>query len=151
LGLEPPARLAHPILQTQEGEVHEPPANSIHVTLDGEVTSAFEWMGAGLYRPDLRSGAMHGSQLVAREMFYGSNGADLFVRLDGAAPGKLSIEFDTGTADARVVRGRIVEIEVPRRGDRFRITVERDGLPPVTLPAEGWIEFKRAAAGGSGR
>jgi alpha-amylase/alpha-mannosidase (GH57 family) len=149
LGLDPPARLAHPILQAQEGEVHEPPTNSIHVTLDGEVTSAFEWMGAGLYRPDARSGAMHGGQLIARELFYGSNGADLFVRLDGAGTGKIGVEFETGTAEARVVRGRIVELEAPRKGDRFRVFVERDGLPAVTLPAEGWIEFKRAAAGGS--
>jgi hypothetical protein len=92
---------------------------------------------------------MHGSQLVARELFYGSNGTDLFVRLDGAGSGKLGIQFETGAVEARVVRGRIVEIETPRMGDRFRVTVERDGLPPATLPAEGWIEFKRAAAGGS--
>jgi hypothetical protein len=92
---------------------------------------------------------MHGGQIIARELFYGSNGADLFVRLDGAAAGKLGIEFETGAAEARVVRGRIVEMEAPRKGDRFRVTVERDGLPAVTVPAEGWIEFKRTAAGGS--
>jgi hypothetical protein len=71
------------------------------------------------------------------------------VRLDGADSGELGIEFETGTAKVRVARGRIVEIEAPRIGDRFRVTVERDGLPPARMPAEGWIEFKRAAAGGS--
>jgi alpha-amylase/alpha-mannosidase (GH57 family) len=149
LGLDPPALLSHPILRTQEGEAHEAPTNSIHVTLDGEVTSAFEWMGAGLYRPDARSGAMHGGQIIARELFYGSNGTDLFVRLDGAGSGELGIEFETGAAKARVARGRVVEIEAPRIGDRFRVTLKRDGLPPTRMPAEGWIEFKRAAAGGS--
>jgi alpha-amylase/alpha-mannosidase (GH57 family) len=143
LGLEPPARLAHPILKTQEGEVHEPPTNPIHVTLDGEVTSAFEWMGAGHYRPDTRSGAMHGGAAVAREMFYGSNGTELFVRLDGAGAGKFGIEFEDGAADARVAAGRIVEMEAPRKGDRFRVTVQRDGLPGMTLPAEGWITFTK--------
>jgi len=143
LGLDPPAQLSHPILKTQEGELHEPPSNAIHMTLDGEVTSAFEWMGAGHYRPDLRTGAMHGDGAAAREMFYGSNGTELFVRLDSAGTGKFGIEFENGSAEAHVVAGRIVEMKAPRTGDRFRVTVERDGLPPATLPAEGWIEFKR--------
>lgn len=141
LGLDPPTRLSHPILKMQDGEVHEPPTNPIHVTLDGEVTSAFEWMGAGHYQPDSRSGAMHGGAAVAREMFYGSNGTELFVRLDAAGTGKFGIEFENGTVEVRVAAGRIVEMEAPRKGDRFRITMERDGLPPVTLPAEGWIAF----------
>jgi hypothetical protein len=144
LGLDPPAQLSHPILKTQEGEMHEPPSNTIHVTLDGEVTSAFEWMGAGHYRPDSRTGAMHGGGAVAREMFYGSNGTELFVRLDAAGKGSFGIEFEDGAAAAQVVMGRIVEMEAPRQGDRFRVVVTRDGLPPITLPAEGWIEFKRA-------
>jgi alpha-amylase/alpha-mannosidase (GH57 family) len=143
LGLDPPAQLSHPILKTQEGELREAPSNPIQVTLDGEVTSAFEWMGAGHYRPDSRSGAMHGGGTVAREMFYGTNGTDLFVRLDSAGKGTFGIEFENGAAAAQVVRGRVVEMEAPRKGDRFRITVERDGLAPMTLPAEGWIEFPK--------
>jgi len=142
LGLDPPARLSYPILQAQEGELHEPPSNSIDVTLDGEVTSAFEWMGAGRFRPDQRSGAMHGGGSVAREMFYGSDGKKLFVRLDAAAKGQLGIDFESGTASVRIVSGRIVEMEAMRKGDRFRITVTRDGLPMVTLPSQGWIDFK---------
>ena len=141
LGLDPPARLSYSILQAQEGELHEPPSNPIDVTLDGEVTSAFEWMGAGRFRPDQRSGAMHGGGSVAREMFYGSDGKKLFVRLDAAAHGQLGIDFDSGTAAVRVVSGRIVEMEAMRKGDRFRITVTRDGLPTVTLPSQGWIEL----------
>jgi hypothetical protein len=135
--------LSHPILKTQEGELHEPPSNAIHVTLDGEVTSAFEWMGAGNYRPDARSGAMHGGEAVAREMFYGSDGPEMFVRLDSAVAGKFCIEFENGPAETQVVMGRIVEMETPRKGDRFRVTVERDGLPRLTLPAEGWIDFPK--------
>jgi hypothetical protein len=75
-------------------------------------------------------------------MLYGSNGSDLFVRLDAAGPGKLDIEFENGPADARVVTGRITEMETSRKGDRFRVSLQRDGLPAVTLPAEGWIELK---------
>ena len=49
--------------------------------------------------------------------------------------------FSVGAVTVR--GGRIVEMEAPRKGDRFRVTVERDGLPPMTLPADGWIEFKK--------
>ena len=41
-----------------------------------------------------------------------------------------------------MVMGRIVEMEAPRSGDRFRVTVERDGLSTMMLPAQGWIEFR---------
>ncbi len=143
LELDPPSRLSHPILQAQEGELHEPPSNPIHVIVDGEVTSAFEWMGAGRYRPDPRSGAMHGGAAVAREMFYGSDGQRLFVRLDGAESVHLQIEFETGPAEPRIATGRILEMEAPRIGNRFRVVTKRDGLPAATLPANGWIELPK--------
>ena len=93
LGLEPPAELSRPILRGfGEGEYHEAPVNLIHPTLDGEVTSHFEWLGAGRYRPDPRSGAMHGGGTAAAEMFYGSDGTELFVRLDSPGTGKFDID-----------------------------------------------------------
>ena len=50
--------------------------------IDGEVTSYFEWIGAGSYRVDERSGSMHGKKFVIREVFFGSDGANFFVRAD---------------------------------------------------------------------
>ena len=85
LGLVPPEALSRSILQARaSGEIHETPPNPIHVTLDGEVTSYFEWMGAGRYRPDPRSGAMHGGAPPVWEMFYGCDGESVALRLDGA-------------------------------------------------------------------
>jgi hypothetical protein len=143
LGEEPPPILATPILQGQAGEFHRPPSNSLDVTLDGEVTSAFEWMGAGYYRPDPRSGAMHADAPPLREVYYGCDAKRLFVRVEGAGSAKLGIEFETGPAEVKLARGRIIEMEVPRTGTRFRITVSRDGLPPVTMPAEWWIDLPK--------
>jgi alpha-amylase/alpha-mannosidase (GH57 family) len=140
LGQEPPAELSRSILKVQPGESNEPPSNSIHPTLDGEVTSYFEWLGAGLYRPDLRSGAMHGGEAPVHEVRYGTDNRFLYVRLDTII-GKFGIEFDNGPAEAEVATGRIVEMRAPRQGDRFRITVRRDGLPVETVPAQGWIEL----------
>ena len=79
---------------------------------------------------------------MAREMYYGSDGKKLFVRLDAPVKGQLGIDFESGTVPVRIVSGRIVEMEALRKGDRFRITVTRDGLPMVTLPSQGWIDFK---------
>ncbi len=143
LGLEVPAELRAPLLTAQPGEVHTPPMNPLGVTLDGEITSAFEWMGAGHYRPDPRHGSMHGGEPVARELFYGYNGARLFVRLEGApADTHFTIEFERGPAYTREVAGRVVELVATLEGRRFRVRAERDGLAPVTLPPEGWLDIR---------
>jgi hypothetical protein len=141
LGLEVPVALLQSLLAAQQGEVHALPMNSIEVTLDGDVTSAFEWMGAGHYRPDLRGGSMHGGGPLARDLYYGFNGALLFVRLDGAAAGEYAIEFERGPAYTRTASGRVLEMMATLEGRRFRVVAQREGLPPATLPAEGWIEF----------
>ncbi len=141
LGLVPPEALSHPILEAQAGEIHEPPANNLKVTLDGEISSPFEWMGAGRFHPDPRSGAMHGGNVPARELYYGTDGQRLYIRLDGAASGKYRVEFEEGATESRVAVGRIVEIESPKLGQKFRVSVTVDGLAPTTLPAEGWIEL----------
>ena len=121
--------------------MHERPTNALDVTLDGEVTSAFEWMGAGRFRPDPRSGAMHGGTPPAREMFYGFREGRLFVRLDGAAAdAQFTIEFELGASETHASTGRIVELEAAVAGPRFRISAQRNGLAPVTLPHEGWID-----------
>ncbi len=142
LGLVAPATLAEPILRSvQQGEVHEPPLNPIRATLDGEVTSYFEWLGAGRYRPDLRSGAMHGGSVAAREMFYGCDEAHLYIRLDGAGSSQVTVEFESGPVNADIAAGRILEIRVPRVGERFRVLIEQGSLAPAALPASGWIEI----------
>jgi alpha-amylase/alpha-mannosidase (GH57 family) len=139
LGEEPPANLSQPILTSQPGAFHEPPSNALNVVLDGEVTSPFEWMGAGRYRPDPRSGAMDSGAHPVREIFYGWDESRLFVRVDGSKAAKFGIEFENGAVDVKMATGKIVELESPRAGNRFRLTVTLDGLPPIKVPAEGWI------------
>ncbi|MEO8098096.1 MAG: glycoside hydrolase family 57 protein [Acidobacteriota bacterium] len=142
LSLEVPSVLAHPIIQQiQEGDVHERPTNLLDITLDGEVTSSFEWMGAGRFRPDPRSGAMHGGGPAARELFYGFRDGRVFVRLDGTAAGStFSIEFESAPSETRSAVGRVVELEAAVASPRFRIAAQYNGLPASTLPAEGWID-----------
>jgi alpha-amylase/alpha-mannosidase (GH57 family) len=138
LGQKPPDALSVPILKSQPGEFRQAPKNSIHAAIDGEVTSYFEWLGAGRYRPDPRSGAMH-ADLPVREIWYGTDGANLYVRIDAQQDADFSIEFESGLAKTRMARGRIIEMSAPLEGKKFRIIVSRGGLDPVTVPSEGWI------------
>lgn len=82
LDLHPPDDLSRPILRTTARASHDEPTGPIRATVDGEISSYFEWMGAGLYRVDSRSGAMHGQRFLIRELHYGSDGANLYLRVD---------------------------------------------------------------------
>jgi hypothetical protein len=82
---------------------------------------------------------MHGGSVGAREMFYGWDDANLYVRLDGVDGDAFEIEFDTGAAKVEIARGRIVELKAPKSGKMFRVVVKKDGLLVGTLPAQGWI------------
>ena len=122
LGLNPPEELSRPILKTAQPAVEVCPSGSIVPVIDGEVTSYFEWMGAGLYRVDERSGSMHGKKFVVKEAYFGSDGANFFLRvdfhsaylaelssmearltaqsLDGAQTSRVAIGFSQGSARA---------------------------------------------------
>jgi alpha-amylase/alpha-mannosidase (GH57 family) len=90
LGLAPPEELSRPILKQAVTALHTPPAGPIRPVIDGEVTSYFEWLGAGVYRVDRRSGAMHGKRFLIQELSYGSDGQNLYVRIDFDAAASLA-------------------------------------------------------------
>jgi hypothetical protein len=82
LDLTPPEELSRPILRMSVGALQVEPTGPITPTIDGEVTSYFEWIGAGLYRVDERSGSMHGKELLVKEIHYGFDHDSFYLRLD---------------------------------------------------------------------
>ena len=82
LNLTPPEELSRPILRMTLPEVHVAPSGPITPVIDGEVTSYFEWIGAGIYRVDERSGSMHGKKFLVKEVYFGSDGANFYLRVD---------------------------------------------------------------------
>ena len=82
LNLTPPEELSRPILRVAVEAVRIDPCGGIRPTIDGEVTSYFEWIGAGMYRVDERSGSMHGKKFLVKEVYFGSDGLNLFLRAD---------------------------------------------------------------------
>jgi alpha-amylase/alpha-mannosidase (GH57 family) len=82
LNLMPPEELSRPILRVVAPAVEIAPSGAIKPAIDGEVTSYFEWIGAGVYRVDERSGSMHGKKFLVRELYFGSDGSNFYLRLD---------------------------------------------------------------------
>ncbi len=78
----PPDELSQPILKVTVAALHTPPTGPVRPTLDGVVSSYFEWLGAGQYRVDTRQGAMHGRTSLIRELYYGCDQENLYLRLD---------------------------------------------------------------------
>jgi alpha-amylase/alpha-mannosidase (GH57 family) len=98
LGLSAPQSLSRPILHLDLIEEQTTTTGPIQVTVDGTVTSYFEWLGAGVYHVSARTGAMHGKRYLVRDVYYGSDGEQVYLRFD-FAPGaqdlmdKLEIRF----------------------------------------------------------
>jgi alpha-amylase/alpha-mannosidase (GH57 family) len=158
LKLPPPDELSRPILMLQATDLHEPPSSSIRPIIDGEVTSYFEWMGAGHYRTDNRSGAMHGQRLLVRDLYYGSDDGNLYLRLDFENSAEFTkIELRTereaiSLLDNREVESahrKILEMRVPfhllgfskDHSLQFQVALANRGLPLDVIPAGGWIDL----------
>jgi alpha-amylase/alpha-mannosidase (GH57 family) len=119
LDMRPPDDLSRPILTAAVKALHDEPSGPIHATIDGEVTSYFEWLGAGQYRVDARSGAMHGKRFLIRSLHYGSDGASLYLRID----------FDDKairTLDSAQIRVRIAPAAEPGKVTAAALPVRHD-------------------------
>lgn len=82
LNLMPPEELSRPILRVKVPALLIQPSGPIKPVIDGEVTSFFEWLGAGIYRVDERSGSMHGKKFLVKEVLFGSDGTCFYLRVD---------------------------------------------------------------------
>ena len=164
LNLAPPEELSRSILRAAVPEIRIDPTGPISATIDGEVTSFFEWLGAGVCRSDERCGAMHGGRSAIREVQYGGDGKSLFVRIDfqagvelnglearitvdGVPPLQRCIQFTPDSLQTapplECAFRKILEIRIPLEGlaGRFQISIWRDGLPIDAAPRAGWLEL----------
>jgi alpha-amylase/alpha-mannosidase (GH57 family) len=82
LGQIAPEELAKPIKRRPEHALQLPPSSFLNITVDGRDTSYFEWLGAGLYSPERRGGAMHGRVFYLHELRYGFEEERFSVRVD---------------------------------------------------------------------
>ena len=174
LGLPPPEALSRPILRIAVTEFHQKPTGPVKATLDGQVTSYFEWLNAGVYRVDHRTGAMHGQRFFVQELRYGSDGANLFLRFDFAENAEITQATElrinvqavhgAGNLESRTVAltgeafgieavyNKVCETKISLSAAgisigqdiRFQISLWQGGLPMDALPPQGFIEFSTA-------
>ena len=169
LGIEPPEELSRPILKLEVAATHQPPRGPLQPKIDGEVSSYFEWMGAGTYSIDQRSGAMHGQKFLISELLYGSDGAWLFVRIDFTKgnedtlrQSELRFQLNSyeltvpmhcqfKTVDlAEACYKQIFELKVPMRlivnakqqQVKLQVSLWKAGLPLDALPQQGALELQ---------
>lgn len=161
LGARAPDELARPILKVARHDFHQLPVSPIRAHIDGEVSSYYEWMGAGHYKVDLRSGSMHGHTPLVHDLMYGTDGSRLYLRLNlvpDAVFDQINLNTDKmcmrllSNPDIEVARDKIFEAGIPlgalgiHRGDivRFQLTLLEHDLPLDIIPQQGYIEFSTA-------
>jgi len=122
LGVAAPAELSVPILRSGVPDLNRAPTHPIHPVIDGQVTSYFEWMSAGRYHPDNRSGAMHSAEPRIRDLYYGADADNLYLRLDtdeGFHLRAIELRSDHHSVSlldnpsVQLAKQRITEIRVP--------------------------------------
>jgi alpha-amylase/alpha-mannosidase (GH57 family) len=122
LGKVAPDELAKPIKRQPERALHLHPSEYLRVDVNGRDTSYFEWLGAGLYSPERRSGAMHGRIFYLHELRYGFEPQRLCIRLDAFpdalaeledAEFRITIQANSDvTLMAKLSHGKLVEYAV---------------------------------------
>jgi len=124
LGQVAPQELAKPIKKKPEHALQLATSGFLKVSVDGRDSSYFEWLGAGLYSPERRGGAMHGRTFYLQELRYGFEDGRFCVRVDPFLDllGELEDpEFRITVAGAeettivvRLVRGHLLEFAVEK-------------------------------------
>ena len=127
LGQPAPEELAKPIKRKPEHALQMAPTGLLKIKVDGRDTSYFEWLGAGLYSPERRGGAMHGRIFYLRELRYGFEEDRFSVRIDPFLDALAEMEdpefrITLGSADELTV---VVGLE---RGRLREFAIEKDRL-----------------------
>ncbi len=169
LGITTPPELSLPILKISKQETLSPPLGPISPNVNGLVDSYFEWLGAGVYRVDPRSGSMHGKRTLVKEVHYGANDSHLFLRVDftedaasldgleihaetaginGQPERKLRVVVKAGAALAEGPGGKaafkdVMELSFPSVEDtvRVRLSFWQDGLPIEAIPPQDYLQI----------
>ena len=163
-GLPVPSVLDEPIRKTPvRGQTR--PSGPVHARIDGRVGDYFEWRTAG--HVACVYGAMHAAVRFALELFYGTDGESLFVRLDPFEPGALdgttivvrtpaaastALQSEAGgsAGDLITALDRVLELSIPfdRLAEagapaRFAIEIRNADGATQRIPGDGFIELAR--------
>jgi alpha-amylase/alpha-mannosidase (GH57 family) len=142
LGQAAPEELAKPIKRLPEHAVQMAPTGLLKTTVDGRDTSYFEWLGAGLYSPERRGGAMHGRVFHLRELRYGFEEDRFSVRVDPFLEALCEME----DPEFRITIGAAEELTVVvelQRGRLKEFAVEKNRLCLLNPKSIASVAFDR--------
>jgi alpha-amylase/alpha-mannosidase (GH57 family) len=125
LGEPAPNALAIPVKRAPEKARRESPTAFLRVQVDGRESNYFEWIGAGLYSADRRSGTMHGRNYVLGDLHYGFGPDNFYLRVDPipeAIAGIPSFQIRLTAWDSRETR---ITVRVER--GKLRDTIVEQG------------------------
>jgi alpha-amylase/alpha-mannosidase (GH57 family) len=105
LGHRPPEALTQPIAHLRVDVISTPPGVALAPRIDGRVTSYFEWMGAGNYRPVTRAATMHGQAPLLKELYFGRGTERFYLRIDFVETPPPSLEDITLRLGLRHAKG----------------------------------------------
>ena len=71
-----------PIGGTQPSGVLQEPSDLIQPQIDGQVTSYYEWAGAGIYEPVRAMTTMYQGEQLVKAIYYGFDASTFYVRID---------------------------------------------------------------------
>jgi alpha-amylase/alpha-mannosidase (GH57 family) len=117
LGQVAPEELAKPIKRSPERAYQLPPSANLKVKVDGVDSSYFEWLGAGVYSPLQRGGAMHGRIFYLKELRYGFEEERLVVRVECFPDSLAELE----SPEFRIIIGAAEELTVVVNLERGRM------------------------------
>lgn len=122
------------------------PVYFIDPILDGEVSNYYEWLSAGLYSVDQARGAMHQTETIIRNIYYGFNRKTLFIRIDPSIelscddPELKDVSFEINISKPAV---RKAELKCEEGGKAFAL-FQQDG-------EKNWTKLKDLQSVGVGR
>jgi len=163
-GLDAPPFLDEPIRKAP-ARGHTQPTGVMKATIDGRIGDYFEWRTAG--HVACLFGSMNASLRFARDVFFGTDGTSLFLRVDPFEPEALAgtklvfrtpdaasavTELTAGESDGSVVSalGRVLEVAIPLdrlaaapAAVRFAIEIRNADGATQRIPADGFVELLR--------
>ncbi len=121
-GADSPESLTRAIRDRAPRRFHIP-YGPVTAKVDGCVTDYFEWLSAG--KADTGSGTMQSAARLVREVYYGTDGTRLYLRLDACEP-----------PAASSLGGAILSVRLPGHPER----AQRVPLPPSGVTRAGEVE-----------
>lgn len=118
LAEEPPDAVEEPIYAEKISRLIREATERMSATIDGRITSYFEWRAAALLRTSGLASAMQRSQYVIHEIYFGFDEENLWLRLDTDGPAIQRLQGCRVEVIFQGEREHSIVLELPHEGQR---------------------------------